>query len=79
MNSFVKDAVATTEDALGNLLETIGRLDYELEVYVDSKDTQADTTKLARVADYRASCREFIHDIHQFISETDKFKGVING
>ena len=79
MQSFVRDAVATTEDAIGNLIQIIGRLDYELDVLVNQKETQDNRPKLAKIAEYRLACHDFIRDLDKFTSKTDKFKEVVNG
>lgn len=79
MQSFVRDAVATTEDAIGNLVQLIGRLDYELDVLVNHKDIQADTPRLAKIAGYRLRCQEFMRELDKFTTDTDKFKEELDG
>lgn len=79
MHNFVKDAVATTEDALGNIIQVLERLDCELEGLVDSRDIQTLPSRLAKIADYRLACRGFKKDLQKFFTETDKFKESLNG
>jgi hypothetical protein len=75
---FVNDSIATTEDSIGNLMQVIDRLDYELDVLVNQKATQDNRPRLAKIAEYRRLCSDFMHGLNKFITDTDKFKEVLN-